>query len=1206
MVRRAVRHFIALCVVAILLTAAATGGLIWRLKQGPLLLPNLAEAAADHLSDHQRGLFIKIENLVLALSDDLIDGHGRLEIRALNVAVAAADGRTLATVPEAALDLSATALLGGAARPTRVELIRPRVAIIRRADGGFGFNVGGEAGDASQPAPHETPDNGAAAGDSTGDSTGVADELLAALAHPADAGPILGLLRMLAVRDGDLTLVDEGRALRWRANPATLVLQRGAEGVDGLVKLALETPAGAAPLEGTLKYDQTTGTSRATATFSNIRPAATADMAADLAPLRGLDLPLKGRLDVQIGRDFRIVSADFAAGGDSGTVTIPVGEKDRRLQLDVQSFDASGRYEAAGRRLTVADAGLRIAGGVVVQAAGEVALRPDGTARPRGRAAVQLDHVEPARLTAAALSPLIADMKTPLTGTATIDVGDDDLALAADMTLGAGTLGRLDGLFAEPLRVRGGHVAATATLNAQTFAPKAARVKSLSLDVDGPRLDVAADLTVQDGRAALKLDAGLTHVSIADLPRLWPPKAGRKPRDWVLENMLDGAAPKIVASAALSAPLSDPSDISPDKITAQIVIENGTVRYFRPLPPATKIARAVADFDGKDFVIKTHGGEVAPPDGGEPVRAGDGLIHIFNVGSPREDLTVDIGLTGPLRSMLTILDMPPLGYPSKLDINPANTAGHVDGRLKIAFPLFDSVKLDDLDVQVSAKAAGAAIQKVVAGRNATDGELTVDLDTHAMTVTGKARFDGAPITLNWREVFDAKVKGPGTVLEAQGRSDVRHLSTFGPDILNDYARGPVDAKVRYVSGENRQATLNVALDLAPSDIDVNLINWRKPPGTAAQSRFVLHFKDGKPTRISDLRLDGAGMQAAATVLLAAGGGEVARIDAARIKTGATDMAAAMTRAKDGSYQVKLTGAAYDLRGALKDDPPEKAAATAEKNAAKPPPPMTIDMQLGRLLFGDNRGISDVEGRLRRENGDWAAINLRGRTPPKGELSIRLDGPRNGGQLSIDADNAGAALSALDVTDRVRGGVLKVRGQSPVGAAGKTEPPIDGAITMTDYMLVDAPALARILNAMSVTGLAELLSGEGIGFGDLTGSFRKQGDRLRLRDVRTAGGALGLTMEGDIDLARDTAKLNGTIVPIYTFNRIIGQIPLLGDLLSGGPGQGIFAATWTVDGPLSDPKVSVNPLALLTPGFLRNLFFSGDGSRSGSGSGETGR
>jgi hypothetical protein len=34
---------------------------------------------------------------------------------------------------------------------------------------------------------------------------------------------------------------------------------------------------------------------------------------------------------------------------------------------------------------------------------------------------------------------------------------------------------------------------------------------------------------------------------------------------------------------------------------------------------------------------------------------------------------------------------------------------------------------------------------------------------------------------------------------------------------------------------------------------------------------------------------------------------------------------------------------------------------------------------------------------------------------------------------------------------------------------------------------------------------------------------------------------------------------------------------------------VFAASYTVRGPLDNPEISVNPLSALTPGFLRGLF-----------------
>ena len=62
-----------------------------------------------------------------------------------------------------------------------------------------------------------------------------------------------------------------------------------------------------------------------------------------------------------------------------------------------------------------------------------------------------------------------------------------------------------------------------------------------------------------------------------------------------------------------------------------------------------------------------------------------------------------------------------------------------------------------------------------------------------------------------------------------------------------------------------------------------------------------------------------------------------------------------------------------------------------------------------------------------------------------------------------------------------------------------------------------------------------------------------------------------------------------MVPAYALNSILGNIPIVGDILTGGSGSGIFAVTYHLSGPIGDPKVDLNPLSALTPGVLRNIF-----------------
>jgi hypothetical protein len=60
------------------------------------------------------------------------------------------------------------------------------------------------------------------------------------------------------------------------------------------------------------------------------------------------------------------------------------------------------------------------------------------------------------------------------------------------------------------------------------------------------------------------------------------------------------------------------------------------------------------------------------------------------------------------------------------------------------------------------------------------------------------------------------------------------------------------------------------------------------------------------------------------------------------------------------------------------------------------------------------------------------------------------------------------------------------------------------------------------------------------------------------------------------------------VPAYTINSVLGNIPLLGTLLVGRKGEGVFAINFRVSGPAEDPSVSVNPLTALAPGYLRTI------------------
>jgi hypothetical protein len=189
-------------------------------------------------------------------------------------------------------------------------------------------------------------------------------------------------------------------------------------------------------------------------------------------------------------------------------------------------------------------------------------------------------------------------------------------------------------------------------------------------------------------------------------------------------------------------------------------------------------------------------------------------------------------------------------------------------------------------------------------------------------------------------------------------------------------------------------------------------------------------------------------------------------------------------------------------------------------------------------------------------------------------------------LSFLSDDLGATLSLLDVTENIVGGRITITGQVS-DATGKRV--LRGHVDGDNYNLIRAPGLAKVLSLTSLNAIGSMLTGSGIPFSTLRGDFAYSEDRLVIENLLAYGGALGVTANGLLELGRHRFDIQGTIVPAYTLNSIIGNVPVLGSLLLGGEGQGLFAANYRATGSAVDPQVSVNPLSALTPGFLRRLF-----------------
>ena len=141
------------------------------------------------------------------------------------------------------------------------------------------------------------------------------------------------------------------------------------------------------------------------------------------------------------------------------------------------------------------------------------------------------------------------------------------------------------------------------------------------------------------------------------------------------------------------------------------------------------------------------------------------------------------------------------------------------------------------------------------------------------------------------------------------------------------------------------------------------------------------------------------------------------------------------------------------------------------------------------------------------------------------------------------------------------------------------------LRINDFKLKKLPALTKILTLASLQGIADLLTGEGIRFNEFEMKFRNEKKLMTIDEIYAIGPAISIMMDGYVQ-KDELISLRGTLVPATTLNKIIGSLPLLGDILVGKKtGEGVFGVSFKIKGPPKKTKTTVNPIKTLTPRFI---------------------
>lgn len=699
-------------------------------------------------------------------------------------------------------------------------------------------------------------------------------------------------------------------------------------------------------------------------------------------------------------------------------------------------------------------------------------------------------------------------------------------------------------------------------------------------DLGGPSVTLSANAERDGDKTLVKAEASLVQMPVDALDLYWPPGLIDNVREWIVANLSHGMVRE--ARATVSASVSAAGDIAVDAIRGHILPEGVTVRYLAPMPPVHD-AVAVATFDRERFRLDLRGGQIFG------LKVTDGSI-VFD-GLQEEHQTADIALQvdGPLADALRLIDHKPLGYAASLGLSPQSVAGESATALNLRFPLLKNLALKDVEIHARSELRRVVIPKVLFGQTVTDGSLSLVVDAKGMDVTGNVDIAGVPGSLQWRENFEGGAFRSRYALK--GQLDDEQRGRFGLDFMPfqpPYLTGVVPVEAVATIAANGRGALDAKLDLTGAELALPFLKWGKPVGEKGTGSVRAVLRDGKLTAVSGFSVAVGQDLAVMGAVAFDAGGRAERVDLAKFRCGRTDLRAVIKLRADGGLALNAQGAAFDAAPLLDGERSDRSAAGADAAPAaeEAVPPMTIAAVVDHLWLSESGHLSSVTASLTRDKSDWRVGRLHGLLDSGKPVEAEITPFGDSRLLTMTSPDGGEVLKAFGVFDNMVGGELTVRASIDDRRAAR---PVSGKLAVTDYQIVKAPSLARLLSVAALTGIADLLRGEGISFSDLDMPFVFEDGKFEIREMRAHGTALGITANGTVDLDRDALAVGGTIVPIYAFNSMFSNLPVLGQILSPERGGGVFAATYSMTGPIDDPMVVVNPLAALAPGVLRNLF-----------------
>lgn len=709
-----------------------------------------------------------------------------------------------------------------------------------------------------------------------------------------------------------------------------------------------------------------------------------------------------------------------------------------------------------------------------------------------------------------------------------------------------------EGLYPEPVEIE----QAVMDMRLQ-LEPFRLTLGQLSLTDAGRHLVLKGDLEARPEGWRLALDGRMDTLDSARLLELWPRSVTPVSREWIEENVRSADLSNL--QLALRADPGRQADVF-----LGFDFTGLETRFVKDVPPI-EAASGHASLSDHRFVITADTGHVSAAQGGRIDIGGTSFI-IPDVRVKRGPARARLSTRSTITAALSLLNEEPFGFMTKanLPVTLADGQAQLAGRLD--FLLKPELQPDEVAFDVAGTLREVRSESLIEGRVIAAPELDLRAGNSGISVSGAGRIGQVPVEGRWSSALGADADGTSRVsgwIELSERFVDEFRIGLPPGSLSGQGRGDVEI----VLPRDAPGRFTLRSDLAGVALRVPELDWALP--AAAEGSLEVSGTLGQPPEIGLLALDAGGLQAQGSVSLQADGTlERARFSRVRLQDWLSAPVELVGRGAGRAPQVVVTGGTVDLRRT------SLAGSGRGPDGRGPGNGGPVSLALDRLVISEGITLTNFRADLDMAGGATGRFSAR---VNDGSAITGSIVPKDGrSAFQILAGDAGGVLASAGLLRQAREGVMSL---TLVPAPGDGN--YHGSLSVENVRLTDAPALADLLNAISVVGLLEQLNGEGIHFSEVKAQFELTPERVSLLAGSAVGASMGISMQGYYYPGTRQLDMHGVLSPFYMVNAVGG--------LFTRRGEGIVGVNYEMRGSASDPSVSVNPLSILTPGVFRDLF-----------------